>query len=274
MVTRSVLLGAKLSFFQQKWNAHNTYNWLIQSNISVLSLVPTQLYDLIQLNTPAPPKIKSVVIGGAFLDPALQRKAIELGYPVYASWGMTEAGSQIATAKTIGALPSLLPNWEVAQTQPATISGSALAKGYLTLNETGDVSSRLFNNYFTTSDHIELSSTGEILSVRRADSLIKVLGELISIDEITKSIQKNLPDNHSENWIIIARKHPRRGHHLWLIIEGEVSLTGEFWSALIGAWNQQIGGLKTIEGIKFTSSFPRSPLGKIQKNTLTDRLFS
>lgn len=187
---------------------------------------------------------------------------------------MTEAGSQIATAKEIGELPAILPNWKITGTQPACISSSALAKGYLQLDSKGSLIIEHFEGNFITDDHLTLSEQETVLKVERAGSLIKILGELVSVDEINRSFAKNVKNEYSQGWALLPIKHPRRGHHLWIVIEGSPDEQGLYWSELVGAWNQQVGGLKTIEGVRFVDEFPRSDLGKILKNKLIECLFS
>ncbi len=66
--------------------------------VTLTSLVPTQVHDLVQCALACPPSLRAVVVGGAELDPVLGERARELGWPVLQSYGMTEAASQVATA--------------------------------------------------------------------------------------------------------------------------------------------------------------------------------
>ena len=65
------------------------------------SLVPTQLRRLLDHrgDRPAPSTLRALLLGGAATPSGLLDRALELGYPVALTWGMTEAASQVATAE-------------------------------------------------------------------------------------------------------------------------------------------------------------------------------
>ncbi len=66
--------------------------------ITHVSLVPTMLHRLIDAGVQPPPSLRCALIGGDRLDPALADRALEAGWPIYASYGLTEACGQVTTA--------------------------------------------------------------------------------------------------------------------------------------------------------------------------------
>ena len=68
----------------------------------------------------APVDLRAVVVGGGRLEETAGRAARELGWPVLASYGLTEAGSQVATQSpelldapyAVDGLP-VLSHWEL-----------------------------------------------------------------------------------------------------------------------------------------------------------------
>lgn len=72
---------------------------LARRRITLASLVPTMLARLIRAGLAAPATLRAVLIGGAALDPELAQAARELGWPTLASYGLTEACSQVATQR-------------------------------------------------------------------------------------------------------------------------------------------------------------------------------
>ncbi len=103
---RAYLSGARVVSLSGKWSAEKFYD-LCESinekaNFSVgnilSALVPTQIYDLIQLQKTAPKSLRAIIVGGAALDEKIYFKARELGWPLLPSFGMTECCSQVATA--------------------------------------------------------------------------------------------------------------------------------------------------------------------------------
>jgi o-succinylbenzoate---CoA ligase len=69
--------------------------------VTLASVVPTQLLRL--LERPAPRRLRAVLVGGAAAAATLLQRARDCGYPVLATYGMTEACSQIATEPEPGA---------------------------------------------------------------------------------------------------------------------------------------------------------------------------
>jgi len=67
------------------------------NQITLFSLVPTQLYRLIQANVRFPKSLRLILLGGAAATPELLQQAIERGLPVATTYGLTEAASQVAT---------------------------------------------------------------------------------------------------------------------------------------------------------------------------------
>lgn len=84
------------------WNPETLPGKISDHNISIISLVPTQIFDLVKLKIKAPKTLKYVLAGGDFLSSSLEEKAIHLGWPIVRTFGMSEVGSQIATSIKIG----------------------------------------------------------------------------------------------------------------------------------------------------------------------------
>ena len=70
-----------------------------EEGITVLSLVPTQVYDLVFKNFKAPSCIKYVFVGGAPLSDELFFKAKSLGWPLVPCFGSTETMAQFSSSK-------------------------------------------------------------------------------------------------------------------------------------------------------------------------------
>jgi len=67
--------------------------------VTLASLVPAQVSDLVLRDrVAAPQSLRAVVVGGGALSDELYRGALELGWPLLPSYGMTECCSQVATA--------------------------------------------------------------------------------------------------------------------------------------------------------------------------------
>lgn len=63
-----------------------------------VSLVPLMLRRLLDAKVLPPPSLRCALVGGDRLDPLTAREALGSGWPLYPTYGMTEACSQVATA--------------------------------------------------------------------------------------------------------------------------------------------------------------------------------
>ncbi len=97
MVDRCLHGGGQL-VLQDIFNAEATREALRAHPITHVSLVPTMLHRLLELDPTPPATLRCVLVGGDRLDPALAERALEAGWPIYASYGLTEACGQVTTA--------------------------------------------------------------------------------------------------------------------------------------------------------------------------------
>jgi O-succinylbenzoic acid--CoA ligase len=110
-----------------------------RSDITVASLVPTQLARLI--DRPPPPSLRVVLLGGAAADPSLLVRARDAGWPVSPCYGLTQTCSAVTIAEpgdveTSGrALPgmevSLASDGEILVSGPSVAGGGVLQTGDL-----------------------------------------------------------------------------------------------------------------------------------------------
>lgn len=97
LFVRALFLGQKI-IFDGKFNLEKTKFWLKDQRLTALSLVPTMLYRLMrEKDFSFTPQLKLVLIGGAALDPDLEKEARSKGLPITTTYGMTEACSQVVT---------------------------------------------------------------------------------------------------------------------------------------------------------------------------------
>ncbi|MBL7687804.1 MAG: AMP-binding protein, partial [Bdellovibrionaceae bacterium] len=97
ILIRAALVGVGVSRFDESWDARRFHRWLGDARVTLLSLVPTQVFDLVEAGLTAPRGLRAVIVGGARLEPELFQRARDLGWPLLVSYGMTECGSQVAT---------------------------------------------------------------------------------------------------------------------------------------------------------------------------------
>jgi len=274
VAARAFAASCGLEVFGDRWNASIFLEWLKQKKITHLSLVPTQVYDLVALAASAPAGLVAVVVGGGRLEGRLGQQARDLGWPVLASYGMTEAGSQIATAslQTLskpygGDDLSILPCWQVRATETAVlqIKGPALFHGTLTA-EHGSWRYLARNvDWYETSDCGVMNGT-RLTVTARCDDLVKVLGELVSPVRIESQLSDlGMPLGR---FAVLAVPDSRREHRLLLVIENGCDCS---LPEILKAYDAAAPGFARLDEVIFTEELPRSPLGKILRREMRDR---
>lgn len=163
-------------------------NWLDQiriEKITHLSLVPTQLYRLLQkCNSNPIPSVTHILLGGAPTSPYLHKKIRQFEVPVIFSYGMTEMSSTIAMgfdSKNLQILP--YRKVSISNSKEILVKGNCLFLGYLAKNAIH--SSR---DWFHTKDIGALSSAGNLHIFGRKDRMFISGGENIHPEMIETAI--------------------------------------------------------------------------------------
>jgi len=158
------------------------------SGATHLSLVPTQLGRILYNESRVAslrPQLKAILIGGAPASRTLMERAVALGLPVYASYGLTEMASQVATGRPDSRLhPRLLPYRELRMAADGEIlvRGNTLFKGYV--DGTALVRPVDAEDWFHTGDIGRIESDGVLAVLGRKDNMFISGGENIHPERI------------------------------------------------------------------------------------------
>jgi O-succinylbenzoic acid--CoA ligase len=265
--------------FTPRWEPIAFQKWLGDFQITHTSLVPTQVHDLVQAGCRAPGALRAIVVGGGRLDSITGQAARDLGWPVLASYGMTEAGSQIATQglelldQPYQAFPiPLLPIWDAqtAADQVLSISGPALFSGYVS---GGDFHPRVSSG-FLTSDRAALQDRA-LTPLGRLDTLVKILGELVDPESIERELFAISNGKLSlGTFAVIAVPDERAG--CLLVPFFESSVPQALIDTTLAIYQSNAPGFKRLKPAVTVEKMPRSELGKLQRNKMLDvyRTFS
>ena len=111
------------------------YELMRPDGATVVSLVPTTLQRLLDAGLRRPPGLRWALLGGAPISPALLGRAAAAGVPVAATYGLTEACSQVTTngATLFCTTVRLAPDGEV------LVSGPTVAPAAGPVLRTGDL---------------------------------------------------------------------------------------------------------------------------------------
>lgn len=269
ILARTYEAGCALSALRGKWDAEKFTRWIAEEAVTHTSLVPTQVHDLVDTGAVAPANLKAVVVGGGSLSDELGQAARKLGWPVLASYGMTEAASQIATQvvasleKSFAEAPlEILPIWKcsVDENDLLSISGDALFKGTISAGkfiprERGP---------FLTNDRVVLDGS-TLVPLGRSDLLVKVMGVLVDIGSLEKRFLELAGGTIEEgSFVIIPLRDERKEHVLLGVFENGES------SCCVGAFNRVSPGTERLDGFHVVGKFPRTSLGKIRRAKLAE----
>lgn len=135
---RAMVVGGRRA--SGNFDAGETLRIVERDRVTLLSVVPTMLARLLRTTRRPPSSLRAVLVGGAGAPAALMERARERGWPVFATYGLTEACSQVATERpdeTPGGVGTPLPGVEVRVAAPdgsagaIQVRGDALFDGYL-----------------------------------------------------------------------------------------------------------------------------------------------
>jgi o-succinylbenzoate---CoA ligase len=276
VVARAFQAKCGLEQFNDRWDPMKFADWLKCRQVTHLSLVPTQVHDLVKAEICAPSSVKAIVVGGGHLENNVGQAARDLGWSVLASYGMTEAASQIATQRLdqisepyqSSPIP-LLPIWKTAVNDQGLleISGPALFQGYMMLDAgRGFLYRHRDSDWFTASDRVLVDSNG-ITPIGRADSMVKILGELVDPESIERELV------HLSNgklavgeFAVVAAPDDRAGHVLLVVFEESVDIS--IISDVLAIYHQSAPGFRRLQPPVVMGKLPKSALGKILRKEL------
>jgi o-succinylbenzoate---CoA ligase len=273
VAARAYQAGCGFHPFARRWDVTAFEKWLTEFGISHTSLVPTQVHDLVQAGLKAPATLRAIVVGGGHLDILTGQAARDLGWPVLTSYGMTEAGSQIATqGLELLDLPyqstplPLLPIWNARTTpdQVLIISGPALFSGYVCEGKFQPLTTA----EFVTADRVEVRD--RLLSpLGRVDTRVKILGELVDPEAIERELMElSKSQLRPGTFAVIPIPDERMGHFLVAFFESSVPKT--LIDVTLAIYQENSPGFKRLKPAITLENLPRTGLGKLRKSKLVD----
>lgn len=263
--------GSKMQVMQGKWDPRTFHDHAVAQAATLSSLVPTQLFDLVQYGLRAPDTLRAVLIGGGQLSDAIYQRAIELGWPVQETYGMTEASSQIATSRPGCRALEILPGWEtrLSQQRCLEIRGEALLSAYVLCE--GDacrIHDPKEDGWFDTGDMVE-PGEGGIVVKGRAERCVKVSGELVNLCRVEQDLARVAAELEFGDFepVVVALADARRGNRLVLCSEKPMAA-----EQLLAVYHRACAPMARVDEVHVLEAIPRSPLGKVIYPALAEAL--
>lgn len=275
ILARAHLSGAQvIEVAEEKWSALKFYQSLETSKATLISLVPTQVFDLVRENLMAPNHVRAVLVGGAALSESLFTEAKRLGWNILTCYGMTETSSMVACSGLSSVeqqLPRLLSHANI-KLDPAgriEISSEGLFSGYVVKNhETFEIVDpkhydENFRPWFLTEDIGVLSSLGLQIFGRGSD-FFKVGGEgvsLLKLENILSQISLDLKVVQFDFSLLVVQDS-RLGSRVDFICSARSLSEAE---EIVKLFNLKVMGFEKIREIHIVNELPRTELGKLRR---------
>ena len=258
--SRASLNGARVVDNNSRWNPQAYCDFVKESSGTITSLVPTQLFDLVEEGLKSPASLRVCFVGGGSLSKELRVRAQTLGWPVLETYGMTEFCSQVAT-ESLDQLGIEIPKIEVLphidfriEDGELHIKGKSGLSRYLEVFE-GDVSIQEFdqNDWFKTKDRASLSGGRKLEIYGRINRVVKISGELVNLSRI-EGMAKDF-FSHSR-LVVLPLEDERKGNRLILVADRQLD------QKEVVRFNKEVLPFERLSGILEVDDIAMTELGK------------
>lgn len=252
---RASLSGARV--VSAAWDASTFVELCHREGVTLASLVPAQVRDLI--GTRAPAGLRAIVVGGGSLAPELYDAARAEGWPLLPSYGMTETASQVATARPESPEIVLLDHAEarVDEEGRLAVRSEALLTGYATEQGFDDPK---VDGWFMTPDLGSIE--GRVLRIAgRSGDFVKIGGESVDLVRLDRILEAITP-----NAAVLAVPDERLGHVIHLaVVAGDAE-------EIASRFNERVLPFERARGLHRVEEIPRTALGKLRRTDLGARV--
>lgn len=232
---------------------------------SHVSLVPTQLLRVLDFagDGPPPPSLRCVLLGGAHTPRDLLFRALDAGWPVALTYGMTEMASQVATAlpeavrRKPGSVGRPLDGVDVrvATDGEVLVRGPTQASGYLDGTPLADA-----RGWYATGDLGEVDADGDLWITGRRSDRIVTGGVNVDATEVEEAIRR-----HPAVADVCVAGVPDAA---WgeAVAACVVPVEGEFDLDAVEAWlRDRLSGPKRPKRWKVVQALPLNANGKVER---------
>lgn len=282
ILIRAVLYGITVDL-RQKFDVDEINHALSHEDITLVSLVPTMLYRLLEARKGAwNSKLRLVLVGGAATTRELIERCKTENIPIATTYGLTEAASQVATTlpedaiRKVGTVGKPLMFTQVrvvdenGDNQPQgeygeiLVTGPTVMQGYYGDEEA--TKKAIQDGWLHTGDIGYFDAEGDLFLVQRRSDLIVSGGENIYPSEIEAVLRKH---PSIKEVAIVGIEDAEWGQKVAaaIILENGASLSKDEIETYS---REHLAGYKIPRIIKFVEALPLTGSGKIQRNAIKD----
>jgi O-succinylbenzoic acid--CoA ligase len=255
-----------------------------RDGVTIISVVSNMLQRMLDErgDTPYPPALRCVLLGGGPAPESLLQRSAALGVPVVQTYGLTEAASQVATLppedaiRKLGSAGKPLFGSQVRIVSPdgaalpsssegeIVVRGPTVTPGYL--NSPEATAQAIRDGWLHTGDIGYLDAEGYLYVLDRRDDLIVSGGENVYPAEIEAVLQSH-PDVLEAG--VYGAPDDRWGQTpvAAVVLRPGATATPE---ALIAHCRERLSTYKTPSRIELCDELPRNAAGKLLRSRLRD----
>lgn len=277
IILRACLYGITVDL-RERFDIDAVNHALTHEGVTVVSLVPTMLYRLLDHRTaPWSDKLRLVLLGGAAASPQLMQRCLDENIPVATTYGLSEAASQVATATpdiamhkpgTVGK-PLMFTQVKVVDSEghpqstgdygEVVVSGPTVMQGYY--NNPEATARTLRDGWLHTGDIGYLDEDGDLWLVQRRSDLIVTGGENVYPAEVENVIRAHPA---VKEVAVIGIDDPEWGQRVVAAVQVQ---PGQFVTEdeIITYSREHLAGYKQPRVVLFVDELPQTGSGKIQR---------
>jgi O-succinylbenzoic acid--CoA ligase len=274
---RSVLYGTAV-VVQREFDAAETARVLDAHDVTGVSLVPTMCKRLLDTGWEPADSLRFVLLGGGPASPDLVDRCRERGVPVCPTYGMTEAASQIATARPETAFEhrgtvgqpllntdvSVLADGDPAETGERgelVVSGPTVTPGYL---DDAATDAAFSERGFHTGDVGYRDEDGHLWVVGRADDRIVTGGENVESHAVAATIRA-CPG--VEDAAVVGLPDEEWGERVAALVVGTVDP-----ETIRDHCRAELAPYEVPKTVRVVAELPRTPSGTVDRDAVRRRL--
>jgi o-succinylbenzoate---CoA ligase len=229
---------------------------LRHDGVTVVSLVPTTLARLLDAGLRDPPALRCALIGGGPVAPELLRRARDAGVPVAQTYGLTEACSQVTTARPGDEQPDAGPPLFCTRVRIAG-DGEILVAGP-TLASAGP------GGWHPTGDLGDLDGDGRLrVTGRKADTIVTG-GENVAPTEVEAVLAEHPAVAEAA---VHARPDPDWGEAVVATVVLRDGMRADP-ADLLAHCTARLARFKVPKDVRFAAALPRTRSGKLLRRAL------
>ncbi len=276
VIFRGTLYGIT-TVLHDKFDIEKIQHSFDHRKITMISLVPTMLYRMLEADVRWPDSLRLILLGGAAASSALLERAWTLDLPIATTYGLTEATSQVATATpaqtrskpgSVGK-PLMFTSVQVVdeggerasvgEYGEVQVTGPTVTKGYYKNPDANN--ERLRDNWLSTGDIGYLDDDGDLWLVQRRSDLIVSGGENIYPTEV-EQLLSTYPAVKAISVVGVNDAEWGQRVVAAVVLQDGATLDPD---ELIAYGREHLAGYKLPKQVQFVDELPQTASGKIQR---------